>query len=178
MRKSLAILLFAALLVSGCTAGGPQETIDMATLKLSSPAFSDKGTIPVDYSCQGLDMSPPLNIAGIPLHARSLALVMDDPDATMGTWVHWVVFNISSRTESIPEGSPPAEALVGRNSWGNNSYGGPCPPSGTHRYLFKLYALDTMLDLKSSATRSDVEKAMEGHVLAQTTLVGLYKRKP
>jgi Raf kinase inhibitor-like YbhB/YbcL family protein len=178
MRKTLSLLVLAALLVSGCTTSGPQETIDMITFKLSSPAFTDKGTIPAQYSCQGLDVSPPLNIAGIPLHARSMALVMDDPDASMGTWVHWVVFNISSRTEHIAEGSPPDGAMVGRNSWGNNSYGGPCPPSGTHRYLFKLYALDTTLDIKLSSTRSDVEKAMEGHILAQSTLVGLYKRKP
>jgi hypothetical protein len=112
-------------------------------------------------------MSPPLNISGIPLRARSLALLVDDPDASMGTWVHWVVFNMPPMTSSISQGSVPSGAVVGRNSWGNNSYGGPCPPSGTHRYLFKLYALDTELELKASATKSEVERAMEGHVMAE-----------
>jgi Raf kinase inhibitor-like YbhB/YbcL family protein len=178
MNRFVLALAVAALLVSCCTASGPQEMENMGNLRLSSTAFPDKGTIPVDYSCQGMDVSPPISITGIPLRARSLALIMDDPDASMGVWVHWVVYNIPSMTSSIAEGSAPDGAVVGRNSWGNNGYGGPCPPSGTHRYLFKLYALDTQLDLKSSATRSDVERAMTGHVMAQTTLVGLYKRKP
>lgn len=172
------IAIIAALMVSGCASTQQQDEVDMANLKLSSPAFADKGTIPVDYSCQGLDVSPPLGITGIPLRAKSLALIMDDPDASLGTWVHWVVFNISSRTASIAEGSVPEGAVQGRNSWGSNAYGGPCPPSGTHRYLFKLYALDTHLDLKPSASKSDVERTMAGHVLAESTLVGLYKRKP
>jgi hypothetical protein len=181
MRKTLALLLLAALLVSGCTAGEMQqqeETENMVTLKLSSPEFSEKGIIPVRFSCQSEDVSPPLSITGIPLRARSLALIMDDPDAPMGTWVHWVVFNISSRTQSIPTGSVPEGAVQGRNSANNNGYDGPCPPSGTHRYIFRLYALDTELDLKSSATKSEVGNAMAGHILAETALTGLYKRKP
>jgi len=162
----------AILLVSGC-ATMHKEVYQM---KLTSPAFSDNGHIPVKFTCQGDDVNPQLDILGVPAGTKSLVLIMDDPDAPMGTWDHWIVFNIPPSTATIEEDSVPAGAVQGRNSWGKSSWGGPCPPSGTHRYMFKLYALDTMLELGPGAVKSDVHKAMSGHVLAQAELTGLYAK--
>lgn len=144
-------------------------------MELSSPAFAHHQTIPVRYTCQGEDINPPLQISGIPKGTKTLVLIMDDPDAPVGTWDHWVVWNISP-TGEIKENSVPAGAVQGKNSWGKNSYGGPCPPSGTHRYFFKLYALDTDLNLPPKATKADVEKAIQNHILAQSELMGTYKK--
>ncbi len=144
------------------------------TLKLSSPAFADKQGIPSDYTCDGSDRIPPLEISGVPPNAKSLALVMDDPDAPMGTWDHWVVWNIppaTKRIDSEPEGTP------GKNSWGKTGYGGPCPPSGTHRYYFKLYALDSVLDLPAGSSKAALLSAMRGHILAEASLMGTYQRR-
>lgn len=149
----------------------------MTDLKITSPAFAHKSAIPERYSCDGRDINPALLIDAVPDGAKSLALIMDDPDAPMGTWVHWVVWNIPAQTGEIKESSLPAGAVQGLNSWKRNSYGGPCPPSGTHRYFFKLYALDTVLNLAASSTKADLEHAMQGHIIARGELLGTYQRK-
>jgi Raf kinase inhibitor-like YbhB/YbcL family protein len=145
----------------------------MKNLSVSSPAFEHNALIPAKYTCDGDDVSPPLTVQGAPDETRSLVLVVDDPDAPMGTWDHWVVWNIPP-TRSIAEDTVPG--TEGSNTYRRHSYGGPCPPSGTHRYFFKVYALDTMLNLSSNATKRDLEKAMQGHVLAKGELIGLYCR--
>ena len=142
-------------------------------MKLTSPAFKHQGLIPVKFTCQGDDVSPPLVIEGIPARALTLALIVDDPDAPMGTWVHWVMFDIPL-TGTIVEHSDPG--TQGRNDFGRTTYGGPCPPSGIHRYFFKLYALDTKLGLSSLTTKAELEKAMAGHIVATAELIGLYKK--
>ena len=129
--------------------------------------------IPARYTCQGEDISPALEIQSIPEGTKSLALIVDDPDAPAGTWVHWVVFNIAPAGR-IEESSSPG--LQGKTSFGNNAYGGPCPPSGTHRYYFKLYALDTALQLQEGVSKAALTQAMQGHILATAELVGLYKK--
>ncbi|MBI2636218.1 YbhB/YbcL family Raf kinase inhibitor-like protein [Candidatus Peregrinibacteria bacterium] len=146
-------------------------------MEISSPTFTHNGSIPSQYTCDGDDRSPPLRISGVPRGAKSLALIHDDPDAPMGTWVHWLLWNINPLTEEIEENGVPPGATEGMTSWGNTGYGGPCPPSGTHRYLFKLYALDTILDLPSSADMTKLEEATEGHILAKAELIGLYSRR-
>jgi len=143
-------------------------------LTISSPVFKNNGFIPPKYTCDGNDVNPPLNIEGVPKETQSLALIVDDPDAPMGTWDHWVVWNIPP-AEKIMENSVPG--TEGLNDFRRRSYGGPCPPSGTHRYFFKVYALDTRLDLSPSSRKKDVERAMKGHVIAEGELVGLYRRR-
>jgi hypothetical protein len=145
------------------------------TMKLTSDAFKNDGRIPVRYTCDGEDISPPLSISDVPESAESLALVMDDPDAPMGTFDHWIVWNIPVDTISIAEGEQP-EGVPGRNDFGNLGYGGPCPPSGTHVYRFKLYALDTMLELEEGATKEELQVAMEGHIVERDILRGRYSR--
>ncbi|RII30394.1 MAG: YbhB/YbcL family Raf kinase inhibitor-like protein [Geobacter sp.] len=149
----------------------------MEKLNITSPAFAAGGAIPARYTCDGEGISPQLAIGTIPSGTKSLALIMDDPDAPMGTWVHWVVWNLPAQTREIQENSLPAGASQGKNSWSRNSYGGPCPPSGTHRYFFKLYALDRVLNLGASADKSNLERAMEGHTLARGELMGTYRRR-
>lgn len=144
-------------------------------MKLSSPAFQNNAAIPSEYTCDGSNLSPPLVISDIPPDAESLALVMDDPDAPAGTWDHWVVFNISPLTKEMPKGTEP-KGTAGKNSWGRTGYGGPCPPSGTHRYYFRLYALSTKIKLPHGSTKKDLEKAMQGHIIEQVQLMGTYKR--
>ena len=143
------------------------------TMRLTSPEFEQNSMIPAKFTCDGEDINPALNIEEIPQETKSLALIVDDPDAPMGTWVHWVVFNIPV-TSQIQEHSVPGRQ--GLNDFRKKDYGGPCPPSGTHRYFFKLYALDIELDLEEGVRKRDVEEAMEGHILAQAELIGLYKR--
>ena len=143
-------------------------------MRLSSTAFEPDGPIPRRYTCDGLDASPPLALADVPAAAVSLVLVMDDPDAPRGTWDHWVAYD-------IPVGTQIAEAVAalgtpGRNSWGRTGYGGPCPPSGTHRYVFSVYAVDSRLGLAPGADKAAVLGAIAGHVLAEARLVGLYQR--
>ena len=152
-----------------------QKTILVVEMKLTSPAFTHNGGIPSEYTCDGADLSPQLVISDVPANAKSLALVMDDPDAPVGTWDQWVVFNMPVSTEEIPKGTEP-KGTAGKNSWGRTGYGGPCPPSGTHRYFFKLYALDATLNLPEGATKKDLERAMQGHIIAQAQLMGTYKR--
>jgi len=146
-------------------------------MRLTSPAFDHGEFIPKKYTCQGENINPELVIEDVPMGAKSLVLIIDDPDAPMGTWDHWVVWNIPPNVTIIGEDSVPPDAVVGKNSWGKNEYGGPCPPSGIHRYFFKLYALDIELDLEPSATKSEVEQAMRGHVLAEAVLMGKYSKK-
>lgn len=151
-------------------------------LSVESAAFTEGGLIPSKYTCDGNDVSPPLRWSGPPDGTRSLALISDDPDAPMGTWVHWVMYNIPPHVRELREHVPPSEKLSdgtvqGRTDFGRIGYGGPCPPSGTHRYYFRVYALDTVLDVAPGATKRQLLRAMEGHVLAQGELMGKYARK-
>jgi hypothetical protein len=143
-------------------------------MKLTSPAFENNKTIPAKFTCEGKDISPALIIEGIPAGAKSLALIVDDPDAPVGTWVHWVVFDIPVMA-SIEEDSIPGKQ--GMNNFRRKDYGGPCPPSGTHRYFFKIYALDAQLGLPEGINKQALEKAMQGHILDKTELIGLYKKQ-
>lgn len=145
-------------------------------MELTSPAFEHNQTIPSRYTCDGEEVNPPLVIADVPSNAKSLALIVDDPDAPGGTWVHWTVWNIDPRTAEIAENSVPSGATEGTTSFGKTGYGGPCPPSGTHRYFFKLTALDIALDLPPNTTARDLKKAMEGHILESVERIGLYQR--
>lgn len=146
-------------------------------MEITSPVFENNANIPAKYSCDGENINPPLEISAVPSEAKSLALIMDDPDAPIaGGFVHWVAFNIDPATKTIGENSHPASGIEGTNSAGKIGYASPCPPSGTHRYFFKLYALDNMLTLDSSAKREDTEKAMQGHILDQAELIGLYQK--
>jgi Raf kinase inhibitor-like YbhB/YbcL family protein len=148
---------------------------------LKSTAFSEGGAIPKKYTCDGSDLSPALTWAGAPAGTKSLALIVDDPDAPVGTWTHWTVWNISPEA-ALPEGLAKVESLSdgtrqGRNDFKRIGYGGPCPPPGKpHRYFFKLYALDAKLDVKPGASRKELEGAMKGHVLGQKELMGRYGR--
>jgi Raf kinase inhibitor-like YbhB/YbcL family protein len=143
-------------------------------MELTSPVFGYGDSIPEVYSCDGSDISPPLDIAELPAGTASLTLVVDDPDAPSGTWDHWIAFDIAPR-ESIPE-SVGELGTAGNNSWNRTGYGGPCPPSGTHRYFFTVYALDTELGLTAGSSKGDVLEAIEGHVLGEATLMGRYSR--
>jgi len=143
-------------------------------LNITSPAFENNGFVPSKYTCDGADVNPPLKIKDVPKGTESLVLIVDDPDAPMGTWDHWIVWNIPP-TEAIDEDSVPG--IEGMNDFNRHSYGGPCPPSGTHRYFFKVYALDTSLHLDSNARKEDVERAMEAHILAEGEIVGRYSRR-
>ena len=145
----------------------------MKQLTVTSSAFEHKQPIPKTYSCDGDNVNPPLAISGIPAEAKSLVLIVEDPDAPAGLWIHWVVWNIPPNG-AIKENSVPG--TEGLNTARNHRYGGPCPPSGTHRYFFKVYALDAKLDLEENSDKKDVEKAMQGHILAKGELMGLYKR--
>jgi len=149
--------------------------------ELASTAFAQGESIPRKYTCDGEDISPPLQWSDPPQDTQSFALIADDPDAPVGTWVHWVLYNLPDETRALPEAVPPDADLPdgsrhGKSSWRRLGYGGPCPPSGTHRYFFKLYALDVVLGLASSASKKQLLQAMEGHILAQTELMGLYTR--
>lgn len=145
-------------------------------MKISSSAFENNGMIPSEYTCDGSDVSPPLAISDIPKEAKSLAIIMDDPDAPMGTFTHWVVWNISPQKIQFTKGEK-ISFPQGKTSFGHKSYGGPCPPGGTHRYFFKLYALDLILNLEEGSSKADLEKAMTGHILAESKLMGKYSRR-
>lgn len=146
-------------------------------MKITSIAFENQQKIPSKFTCDGDNVNPPLKIEGVPAGAASLALIADDPDAPAGAWTHWTVWNISPQTSEIMENSMPQGAIQGKTSFGKPGWGGPCPPSGTHRYFFKLYALDRMLDLTGEASVKELEKAMAGHILESAELVGLYSRQ-
>jgi Raf kinase inhibitor-like YbhB/YbcL family protein len=168
-------LLLVSILTAGTSMG--KETKKMKQLTITSPAFAEGGAIPLRYTCDGKDINPPLAFGVAPDGARSLALIVDDPDAPVGTWVHWVMWNIPHDVREIIENSFPEGAKQGLNDWKRNSYGGPCPPSGTHRYYFKIYALDKTLDIPPTADKAALEKAMSGHILAQGQLMGTYRRR-
>jgi hypothetical protein len=152
------------------------------SLEISSAAFSAGETIPKKFTCDGPDASPKLTWSVPPERTQSFALIMDDPDAPVGTWVHWVLYDLPADTRELAEGVPKQEQLPnggrqGRNDFGKIGHGGPCPPPGKpHRYFFKLYALDAKLNLKAGATKAEVERAMKGHILAQAELMGRYGR--
>ena len=146
-------------------------------MEIRSSAFENNKFIPSLYTCDGKNISPYLTISNVPEDARSMVLIVDDPDAPMGTWVHWTVWDISPDVREISEGSCPPGAIEGVTDFGKPGYGGPCPPSGIHRYFFKVYALDTVLKLEISAKSADIKKAMKNHILNQAQLVGLYRHK-
>lgn len=150
-------------------------------IEITSQAFEEETMIPEKYTCDGIDVSPPLTWTSIPEGTKTLALICDDPDAPMGTWVHWVLFNLPASINELPESVPTDEELEngakqGRNDFRRIGYGGPCPLGGTHRYYFKLYALDEELDLKTGVVKEELLKAMEGHILGKGQLMGRYKR--
>jgi hypothetical protein len=185
MKKAVILMTVVMLLICSCKSraaneqkeGGPKMEI-----KVTSSAFKNDGMIPSKYTCDGDDVSPPLQWETVPQGTKSIALICDDPDAPMGTFVHWVLFNLPADVKELAENVPadktlPSGAGQGITDFGRVGYGGPCPPSGTHRYFFKIYALDTKLDLAAGARKSQLLKAMEGHILAQGQLVGKYKRQ-
>ena len=148
---------------------------------ITSFSFTEGGLIPKKHTCDAEDISPDLKWSGVPKEAESLALICDDPDAPGGTWVHWVLFNIPAAVTALPAGIPPDAVLNngsrhGKNDFRKLGYGGPCPPGGTHRYFFKIYALDTLLTLESGSTKAQLVAAMKGHILAEGQLMGKYKR--
>lgn len=151
-------------------------------MRLASPSFQDGRPIPAKFTCAGADVSPALVFSDVPAEAESLALICDDPDAPMGAWVHWVLFNLPARTRELPEGLPKTQfvlksAAQGSNDFGRLGYGGPCPPPGApHRYFFRLYALKTPVALKPGASRADLVAAMSGLVLAEAATMGTFKR--
>ena len=156
----------------------------VARIEVTSPAFTEGSMIPKKYTCDGKNVSPPFALSNIPAGAKSIALIADDPDARRRTWVHWVLFNLPPDTRELAEKAPASRTLAngavhGNSSWGNRKigYGGPCPPSGTHRYYFKFYALDTMLDLRKGATKKQLLNAMKGHIVGQGQLMGKYRRR-
>jgi len=171
-----AVVVFIGLGLSPLPSGGSDMTITV-----TSSVFGDGGMIPKKYTCDGEDISPDLKWSGVPQGAKSLALICDDPDAPVGTWVHWVLFDIPADVAELPAGIAPDATLEngarhGKNDFRKLGYGGPCPPGGTHRYFFKLYALDTRLALESGSSKAQLLAAMKGHVLAEGQLMGKYKR--
>jgi Raf kinase inhibitor-like YbhB/YbcL family protein len=145
-------------------------------IKIKSPVFNQEEMIPEKYTCNGEDFNPPLLIENVPEEAKSLVLIVDDPDAPMGTFTHWLVWNIDPKIKEIKENSVPEGAVLGTNDFGKTAYGGPCPPFGTHRYYFKVYALDTVLDLPKGSNRLQLEKAMMGNVLDSGELMGKFSK--
>ena len=179
LRKSL-ILTAIGLTLSSC-GRSPEAVIPPSAepMSIESSAFEPEGTIPAEFTCNGDDQSPPLTWNTPPSGTQSLVLIMDDPDAPFNTFVHWVVYNIPPTIESlaagiVDEASLSVGGVQGQNGFKNIGYGGPCPPSGTHRYFFKLYALDTQLELSAGASKAEVIKAMDGHILGAGELMGRY----
>jgi len=171
MRNTAIALASAILLivVASFAAGG-------AKMKITSPAFQQGGNIPSKFSCDGGNTNPPLQLSDVPSGAKSLVLIVDDSDAPGGSFTHWAVWNVSPQTTAIAEGSTP-KGVQGTNDFGKSGYGAPCPPSGAHRYYFKIFALDRQLDLSSGARRGQLDAAMKGHVVAEGELMGRYSRK-
>ena len=148
---------------------------EVSNMKLTSPAFQHNALMASQFTCDGSNINPELIISDVPANAKSLALIVDDPDAVVGVWDHWVVFNMPPSIKRIAQNSQP-DGTAGKNSGGKNSYQGPCPPSGTHRYFFKMYALDSVLSLPEGSTKKEVKSAMQSHIISKAELVGLYKR--
>ncbi|MBS3112945.1 YbhB/YbcL family Raf kinase inhibitor-like protein [Candidatus Woesearchaeota archaeon] len=166
MKKIILFILL--IIIAGCA-----REVNM--MKLTSPDFKNNQKIPEKFTCKGNNFNPGLEIENIPVKAKSLVLIMDDPDAPRGTWVHWIVWNIPI-TEKIYENSVPGGSMQGTNSANQTNYIGPCPPSGTHRYFFKLYALDTTLNLPKTSTKAGLEQAMQPHVIEKAELIGLFSK--
>ena len=178
MKTMIGLLLLSALGTLVIGHAQAQSAPGPSSLKVTSSAFADGGKIPKKYTCDNSNVSPPLRIENLPKAVKSLALIVDDPDAPGRTWTHWLIWNIDPKTTEIREDSVPQNAVQGTSDFGSAKYGGPCPPSGAHRYYFKAYALDTTLSLPSSAKKAAVEKAMTGHIVAQGSLMGTYSRGP
>lgn len=181
-RAVILVAFFYCAWVSGVAGCNAAEKNGKGNMQLTSTAFAEGQPIPVRYTCEGRNISPPLQWAGVPAEAKSLALIADDPDAPVGTWVHWVLFDLPPGTRELPEDLPKSQHVAGGAAQGLNDfkhlgYGGPCPPPGKpHRYFFKLYALDASLGLKPGASKKEIERAMENHVLAEGQLMGTFKR--
>jgi Raf kinase inhibitor-like YbhB/YbcL family protein len=171
MRKAIlaAASVTLAASIASFAAGG-------AKMKVTSSAFQEGANIPSKFSCDGANSSPPLQISDVPSEAKSLVLIVDDPDAPSGLFTHWAVWNISPQTSAVAEGSTP-KGVQGTNDFGKSGYGGPCPPSGTHRYYFKIFALDRKLDLPFGAKRGQLDAAIKSHVIAQGELMGRYSKE-
>jgi hypothetical protein len=182
MRWELSALTCFSLCLASFLGATPLAQTQGGTMKISSAAFAAGEMIPKKFTCDGLDTSPKLDWTEPPAKTQSFALIMDDPDAPAGTWVHWVLFDLPADVRELAEGVAKQEQTVngarqGRNDFGKIGYGGPCPPPGSpHRYFFKLYALDAKLNLKAGATKADVEGAMRGHILAHAEMIGKYGR--
>ena len=168
----IAGLTVAAVILSASVFAAP-----IAKMKITSEAFNSGGNIPSQFTCDGSDANPPLRVEGAPAGAKSLALIVDDPDAPSGLFTHWLVWNIDPKTSDIRENNTPSGAVQGTNDFGKIGYGGPCPPSGTHRYNFKVFALDQLINLKPGARRAEVDAALRGHIIGQGELMGRYSRK-
>jgi Raf kinase inhibitor-like YbhB/YbcL family protein len=164
-----AILLGAIGLATAIAAGGGK-------MKITTTAFQQGGNIPSKFTCDGADANPPLRFEGVPAEAKSLAVIVDDADAPGGLFTHWLVWNIDPTTTTVEENSAPANGVQGKNDFGKSGYGGPCPPSGTHRYFFKIFALDRQLDLAAGSKRAQLDAQMRGHIMAQGELMGRYSR--
>lgn len=145
-------------------------------MKIFSQDFQNNEMLPARFTCDGESINPRLSFEDVPESAQSLVLIVDDPDAPAGTWTHWMVWNIEPKTREIPQASVPEGAIQGINSGGGQAYEGPCPPGGTHHYFFKLFALDSMLDLEANATIEELESEMQGHIIDKAELIGIYKR--
>jgi len=182
MSFLFAAALFGCLVAASCADNTETAKEPHMNIQITSAAFAEGQPIPEKYTCVGPDVSPPLHWTNAPANAKSFALIADDPDAPLGTWVHWVIYNLPPATTSLTENTPPSSELPngakqGVNDFGQTGYGGPCPPRGKpHHYFFKIYALDTLLDLPSGATKKDLLKAVDGHVLAEGQLMGTYQR--
>jgi Raf kinase inhibitor-like YbhB/YbcL family protein len=184
--KKTTLFLIAVGIIAGsvCAKDGSTKkgAKKMAAITITSQAFKHMQPIPSQYTCDGADISPPLSWSNVPPATKSIALICDDPDAPAGTWVHWVVYDLPPATDSLPENIPKIDTLPGGGTQGKNDFrrigwNGPCPPGGTHRYFFKINALDTMLNLPAGKTKAEIEKAMKGHILAKGEIVGTYTRK-
>jgi Raf kinase inhibitor-like YbhB/YbcL family protein len=182
MNKRITIAIIIVLIpiliytISIFTSLNKNKMEQISEIKLTSSAFQNTQPIPEKYSCRGESVNPPLSISGVPKAAQSLVLIVDDPDAPSGDWVHWLLWNISPDTSLIAENSVPKDAVVGLNDYNHNKYDGPCPPRGMHKYVFKLYALDIKLSLDQNSRKGDLEKTMNGHILDQTKLSGTYSK--
>jgi len=169
MRNAIVLGAVAIGLATAIGAGGGK-------MKITTTVFQEGGNIPSKFTCDGADANPPLRFEGAPAEAKSLALIVDDPDAPGGLFTHWLVWNIDPKTTAVEENGAPSNSVQGKNDFGKSGYGGPCPPSGTHRYFFKIFALDRQLDLAAGSKRAQLDAQMRGHIIAQGELMGRYSR--
>jgi Raf kinase inhibitor-like YbhB/YbcL family protein len=169
MRNAIVLGAVAIGLATAIGAGGEK-------MRIKTTAFQEGGNIPSKFTCDGADANPPLRFEGVPAEAKSLALIVDDPDAPGGLFTHWLVWNIDPKTTAVEENGAPSNSVQGKNDFGKSGYGGPCPPSGTHRYFFKIFALDRQLDLAAGSKRAQLDAQMRGHIIAQGELMGRYSR--